>query len=125
MDTLKTDTPKSPVKVHIIIEVFVLTSKTRCYQIFYASRTHSQLSQVLYELTKLHLESSIMSDNSSLNDSLDIPCQSYKPRALTLASRSHLCINEQLRSNTKDLDEACRNLLQGMVFLCLLFISSC
>jgi chromosome transmission fidelity protein 1 len=34
-------------------------------------------------------------------------------RVVALGSRKQLCINEELRSKARDLDEACRELLSG------------
>ena len=34
-------------------------------------------------------------------------------RAVSLGSRKQLCINDELRQKTRDLDEACRELLGG------------
>lgn len=36
-------------------------------------------------------------------------------RTVSLGSRKQLCIHDQLRLKTRDLDEACRELLGGMV----------
>ncbi|PPR07101.1 hypothetical protein CVT24_010937 [Panaeolus cyanescens] len=98
-----------------------------CTKIYYASRTHSQLSQVLPELAKL-----------KLNKSHDIGVTSYHPegqdtvsrkrkasesegdnstsschttRTVALGSRKQLCINDDLRARVKDIDEACREML--------------
>ncbi len=61
--------------------------------IIYASRTHSQLKQVIKELGRVRL-----------------------PRAATmgiLGSRAHLCINERLRESELPLDIGCRGLIQA------------
>ncbi|KAJ3917495.1 helicase C-terminal domain-containing protein [Lentinula edodes] len=77
-----------------------------CTKIYYASRTHSQLTQVLPELRKLKIPrcnnlSSICSDDHKY----------YQSRALSLGSRKHLCINAELRGRVRDIDEGCRELL--------------
>ncbi|KZS97147.1 DNA repair helicase [Sistotremastrum niveocremeum HHB9708] len=61
-----------------------------CTKIFYASRTHTQLSQLKIELLKT---------------------KHTNTRMVPLGSRRNLCINENVRKQT-DLDEACRE-LQG------------
>lgn len=63
-------------------------------QIYYASRTHTQLSQTISELKKTSLGEKI--------------------RVVPLGSRRNMCINEELRAKGGDLDEACRELLTGI-----------
>ncbi|KAJ3888732.1 helicase C-terminal domain-containing protein [Lentinula edodes] len=79
-----------------------------CTKIYYASRTHSQLTQVLPELRKLKIP-------GCKQDSLSSICSDdhkyYQSRALSLGSRKHLCINAELRGRVKDIDEGCRELL--------------
>ncbi|KAL0576051.1 ATP-dependent DNA helicase chl1 [Marasmius crinis-equi] len=88
-----------------------------CTKIYYASRTHSQLTQVLPELQRLKLRHE--SHTSALSHlttkrkrgdedaTLDETCN----RTVALGSRKHLCINDSLRSKATDIDEACRELL--------------
>lgn len=93
-----------------------------CTKIYYASRTHSQLTQVLPELVKLKLLRPVTTvpvtaqpSSSNLKRSLDDDEPTtpfYIPRFLSLGSRKQLCIHEKLRQSRRDLDEGCRELLE-------------
>lgn len=101
-----------------------------CTKIYYASRTHSQLAQILPEMQRLKLKPYISSLHSSLvtsdtprptqaqqkrsvdeldDDDSPAPCA----RTVSLGSRKQLCINDQLRAKSRDLDESCRELLSS------------
>ncbi|KAI1785288.1 DNA repair helicase [Ganoderma leucocontextum] len=107
-----------------------------CTKIYYASRTHSQLAQVLHELEKLKITLNVAVPSApSLSAAARKPPGSNRgchgkrpaeqndgdnsggdsagagPRAVSLGSRKQLCINEQLRGRAGDLDEACRQML--------------
>ncbi|KAI0703917.1 DNA repair helicase [Earliella scabrosa] len=101
-----------------------------CTKIYYASRTHSQLSQVLLELKKLNIALNVAVPSTDMLPASDDPRPGGKrtassidlhvdppdgegsgPRAVSLGSRKQLCIHERLRARAGDIDEACRQML--------------
>lgn len=93
-----------------------------CTKIYYASRTHSQLAQILPELRRLKL--SPVSSSHCSPSAADVPLKRAAPddedelpvvysRTVSLGSRKQLCINDQVRARSKDLDEGCRELIGG------------
>ncbi|KAF7297812.1 Chl1 helicase [Mycena kentingensis (nom. inval.)] len=90
-----------------------------CTKIYYASRTHSQLSQILPELKRLKLSplkitsvcDSVKSGKRPAPDEDDDVPVSYT-RTVPLGSRKQLCINDNVRTKSKDIDEGCRELLE-------------
>jgi chromosome transmission fidelity protein 1 len=98
-----------------------------CTKIYYASRTHSQLAQILPELRRLKL-SPVYPPSTPCSSSVDISRKRAAPeedempvvysRTVSLGSRKQLCINDTVRAKSKDLDEGCRELIGGRFELC-------
>ncbi|KAH0832205.1 putative DNA repair helicase [Lanmaoa asiatica] len=107
-----------------------------CTKIYYASRTHSQLTQIIPELQRLkfkHVSYTQHSSHGSGNETCSILSSSGQKkkrrveldeedstgtdrrqwRNVSLGSRKQLCINEDVRSRPGDLDEKCRELQDG------------
>ncbi|PCH35736.1 DNA repair helicase [Wolfiporia cocos MD-104 SS10] len=98
-----------------------------CTKIYYASRTHSQLAQVLHELRKLRIALNVSVAAESIPsasrnvigkrascdeaDETDSAPLETSTRTVSLGSRKQLCINEDLRRRAGDLDEGCRQML--------------
>ncbi|KAF7422865.1 ATP-dependent DNA helicase chl1 [Pleurotus ostreatus] len=91
-------------------------------KIYYASRTHSQLTQVIPELRRLNLHADISTvqhttatpgvKRSAEEIESDDITTLFTP-AVALGSRKQLCIHEELRRNRWDLDDKCRDLLDA------------
>ena len=75
--------------------------KRRPPKIFFASRTHGQIAQVIRELRTLP-ERYTSAGSGTGHDGISMA---------VLASRSHMCVNHSMRAKGKNVDESCKNLL--------------
>ncbi|KAI9816568.1 MAG: ATP-dependent DNA helicase chl1 [Pycnora praestabilis] len=85
-------------------------------KIFYCSRTHSQLTQFVNELRRVHLPSVIADDETEATKEsieVDIPVEE-EIKHLTLGSRKNLCINSTVRklASGTAINERCLELQQ-------------
>ncbi|KAG4429212.1 hypothetical protein IFR05_015304 [Cadophora sp. M221] len=76
-------------------------------KIFYCSRTHSQLTQFINELRRVHFPSSIKDETTNSTDTEDL-------KHLTLGSRKNLCINPKVNklASLTAINERCSELQQ-------------
>ena len=113
----------------------VAEAEPTCTKIYYASRTHSQLAQVLHEMRKMGIDLSptvvqVVKDATSTTSGdnhtqkrgrtqFEEETEVVDVRAVSLGSRKQLCVNEELKAKVLDLDEACRQLLGGTLLFTL------
>lgn len=82
-----------------------------CTKVYYTSRTHSQLAQVIGELHRLRISATAPRTSDGVGE------HAPTVRAVSLGSRKQLCINKPLTESGGDLDEKCRELLTGSLRL--------
>lgn len=111
----------------------MIEAEPTCTKVYYASRTHSQLSQVLHEMAKLKIRLSpdsiqVVKDPAPVRSGDEHSTKRGRAlyeeedehidvRAVSLGSRKQLCVYEELKLKVSDLDEACRQLLGGWCYL--------
>jgi chromosome transmission fidelity protein 1 len=76
-------------------------------KVYYTSRTHSQLAQVIGELHRLRIPTTAPQTSGEADE------HAPTVRVVSLGSRKQLCINKPLIDSGGDLDEKCRELLAG------------
>lgn len=81
-----------------------------CTKVYYTSRTHSQLAQVIGELHRLRISTVVPPTNDGAAE------HAPTVRVVSLGSRKQLCINKPLIESGGDLDEKCRELLTGSLW---------
>jgi len=82
-----------------------------CTKVYYTSRTHSQLAQVIGELRRLRIFTTAPRTSDGVSE------DASTVRVVSLGSRKQLCINKPLTESGGDLDEKCRELLTGLLWL--------
>jgi len=84
------------------------TCSSQHFQIFYCSRTHSQLTQFINELRRVNFPPSIKDDKFKETDIEDL-------KHLTLGSRKNLCINPKVNKlgSVTAINERCSELQQS------------
>jgi len=83
-------------------------------KIFFCSRTHSQLSQFVGELQRVHLPAGLPPDGSS--DPSNPTTTTEEIKQITLGSRKNLCINPKINKPTSSqttINERCMELQQS------------
>ena len=78
-------------------------------KIFYCSRTHSQLTQFVNELKRIHMPPSVPFEGGELEE------EEEEVKHLSLGSRKNLCINPKVRklNNVNAINERCLELQQS------------
>jgi chromosome transmission fidelity protein 1 len=83
-------------------------------KIFFCSRTHSQLSQFVGELQRVHLPAGLPPEQQT-GDSDDVKSVTEEVKQITLGSRKNLCINSKVNKLTSQtaINEKCMELQQS------------